>query len=449
MSVSPSISLGPRFTAQAIGRAVALLGAMILLAYLLFETSFIITPTVVALLCIALLVEFVFFVQRTNREVSRFFDSIRHADFSHRVDPKLRGAGFEELAQSMREVTERLQAFRNAGESDRLQLKSIVEHVPVPMFGVIANERVVLHNHAARRLFGTRPAASVEDLERISLELVKAIHRQIPGQSTLINIPSEDADVHKMTLSLTEIIVGNEHQKLITLQNIGDALAASELEAWQQMAQVLAHEIMNSLTPVASLANTAKTLLDDESGNSQAQAREAISTVAHRADSLMGFVQGYRRFTRLPAPTMETLCVSALLSDMASLVSAEIEKAGITLNVETPEIDLQLRGDRQQLEQVLINLVRNAMDALAQIDQPEIRLVGRRDRRGRVVIEVQDNGDGIPESMRDRVFVPYFSTRSGGSGVGLALTRQVMIAHGGSVTIADAEPNGTRIGLVF
>ncbi|MEL7023961.1 MAG: ATP-binding protein [Pseudomonadota bacterium] len=449
MSASPSISLGHRFTVQATGRAVALLGAMILLAYLLFETSFIITPTVVALLCIALLVEFVFFVQRTNREVSRFFDSIRHADFSHRVDPKLKGAGFEELARSMREITERLQILRNAGESEKLQSRSIVEHVPVPMFSVIASERVVLHNHAARRLFGTRPAASVEDLARISPGLVKAIREQIPGQSTLINIPSEDSDVHKMTLSLTEIVVGNEHQRLITLQNIGDALAASELEAWQQMAQVLAHEIMNSLTPVASLANTARTLLDDESGNSQTQAREAISTVAQRADSLMGFVQGYRRFTRLPAPKMDTLSVSELLSDMELLVSAEVLAAGISLTAQTPANDLQLRGDRQQLEQVLINLVRNAMDALASIDQPEIRLIGRRNRRGRVVIEVQDNGDGIPESMRDRVFVPYFSTRTGGSGVGLALTRQVMIAHGGSVTITDAEPQGTRIGMVF
>ena len=441
--------LGRQFGTQTAGRAALLLATMILLAYLLFQTRFVITPAVVAMVCLGLLIEFVFFVQRTNREVSRFFDSVRHADFSHRIDPSLRGAGFEELSRSMREVAERLQTLRQMGEEDRLRLQSIVEHVPVPMFGVIDNARVVLHNHAARRLFGARPISTVDDLTHISPALVKAIAHQVPGQTTLVRIASEDGVDHRMTLSLTEIIVGQEHQRLVTLQNISDALAASELEAWQQMAQVLAHEIMNSLTPVASLANTARTLLEEHERLDLEQARGAIATVAQRADSLMSFVQGYRRFTRLPTPNKQEIDVAALLHTMHSLVSSELDSAGIQLQVKLPVNKLRVSADREQLEQVLINLIRNSLDALSNVSEPCIQLVGRQDRRNRTVIEVHDNGSGIPASLRERVFVPYFSTRSGGSGVGLALTRQVMIAHGGSVIIADAVPHGARVALVF
>ncbi|MEM7083960.1 MAG: ATP-binding protein [Pseudomonadota bacterium] len=443
------MNLGRQFGVQATLRALVLLASMMLLSYLLFKTDFYITPVVTAALCAGLVVEFVFFVRRTNREVARFFESVRHADFSHRFDPSLKGAGFQELARSMREVVERLQDLRRTGEEDRLRLQALVEHVPVPMFGVIGQERIVQHNHAVRRFFGSTPVTSVDDLERFGPELPAAIRSKKPGQSALVRLKMEDGSAQRMTLSLTEIVVGQEQQRLVTLQNISDELAASELEAWQQMAQVLAHEIMNSLTPVASLADTARELLKSDDENKRAQAQDAIATVAHRAESLMHFVQGYRRFSRLPEPVLETINAETLLHAMVSVIEAEAETAGITLSISAPSSGVQLRADRHQLEQVVINVLHNAMAAVADAETPTIQLACSISRQGRPTIEISDNGPGIPPELRERVFVPYYSTRDDGSGVGLALTRQVMIAHGGTASIGDATGGGARIILRF
>ncbi|MEM1263934.1 MAG: ATP-binding protein [Pseudomonadota bacterium] len=443
------VSLGRQFGVQSTLRAIALVSVMLLLSFLVFRTSLVITPLVTGVIGIALVVEFVFFVRRTNREVARFFDSIRHADFSHRVDPSLQGAGFQDLARSMRDVVERLQRMRRSGEDERLRLRALVEHVPIPMFSVVGFERVVLHNHAARRFFAAKPVTTVEDLERFGPELATAVRDQLPGQSSLVRLYDGDNLTERMTLSLTEIQVGQEHQRLVTLQSISDALAASELEAWQQMAQVLAHEIMNSLTPVASLAETANTLLASDTPAERQQARDAIATVAERASSLMSFVQGYRRFSRLPAPQLESIDVGSMLSAMAAFVAVDLEQAGIDVAIDTPAAGLELQADRQQLEQLLINLLRNAIDALATVDAPAIQLRARLGRHGRPIIEVADNGPGIDAQLRERVFVPYFSTRKGGSGVGLSLTRQVMHAHEGSVSVGESEAGGALVTLRF
>ncbi|MEM8984466.1 MAG: ATP-binding protein [Pseudomonadota bacterium] len=442
-------SLGRQFGVQSTLRALLLVGVMLLLSFLVFRTSLVVTPIVTGAVAVVLLVEFMFFVRRTNREVARFFDSIRHADFSHRVDPALRGAGFQDLARSMRDVVERLQRMRRSGESERLRLRALIEHVPIPMFSVVDEDRVVLHNHAARRFFAAAPVTTTKDLDRFGPDLTTAIREQTPGQSTLVRLADGNDVAQRMTLSLTEITVGQEHQRLVTLQNISDELAASELEAWQQMAQILAHEIMNSLTPVASLAETANALLATDSPADRQQARDAIATVAERASSLMSFVQGYRRFTRLPEPHFEPIDIPAMLNAMVALVAVERDKAGIAISVDAPPAGLTLHADRQQLEQVLINLVRNAIDALAAAPAPRIHLRARLARDGRPLIEVADNGPGIPLENRDRVFVPYFSTRRGGSGVGLSLTRQVMIAHGGSASIGESDDGGALVTLRF
>lgn len=444
-----SSSLRRHFAVQATLRAIVLLATMLTLSLVILQTPWVITPLVLGLACIGLVIEFVLFVQRTNREVARFFDSIRHGDFTHRIDPSLRGARFQELAESMRSVVDRLQQMRRVGEEDRLRLQAIVEHVPVPMFSVVSQDRVVLHNHAARRLFAASPVTTLEDLDRFGPELGVAVREQMPGQSRVVRLALAEGGVQRMTMSLTEIVVGQVRQRLVTLQNISDVLAASELEAWQQMAQVLAHEIMNSLTPVASLAGTAQTLLATGGEEDLTRARSAVDTVARRADTLMAFVQGYRQFTRLPAPVLSTLDAGRLLRDIALLVAEDVERAGIKLRIDTPAVGPQLRADRGQLEQVVINLVRNAVDALSETTAPQIHLSASIGREGRAKIDVSDNGPGIPPELRERVFVPYYTTREQGTGVGLALTRQVMLAHGGTVDIADAALGGAQVTLRF
>jgi len=235
----------------------------------------------------------------------------------------------------------------------------------------------------------------------------------------------------------------------VALQNISSDLDASELEAWEQMARVLAHEIMNSLTPVASLAGTASDLLASDGPGEREKAREAIGTVAERADSLMEFVQAYRSFSRLPAPSIQTVSARSLLERVQRLMAAEIEARDVQWLVDIEPSNLDIDVDPDQLELVLINLLRNALHAVAACDTPSIEMTVRLDRQGALRIEVADNGPGVPQARRDRIFVPYFSTRRGGSGIGLALSRQVMSAHGGSITVRDNAPTGARFRLQF
>ncbi len=438
-----------RFEVQVTARVALIVGMLLLVFYLLFRTDLVITLVLLVAVSAILVVELALFVRRTNLDVAGFFENLRHAEFSHVMRPGLQGAGFDELATSMRDVVDRLQAMRRSGEEEQLRLRALVEHVPIPMFGLFADDRVVLHNHAARRFFGSPPVRSVDDLARFGPELVQAVRTQTPGQAALIRLETSETATQRMSLSLTELVVGQKRQRLMTLQNISDELAATELEAWQQMAQVLAHEIMNSLTPVASLADTARSLLVSKNVADHDKAHEAIKTVAQRADSLMTFVQGYRRFTRLPAPTRTQIDLGKLLRAIAEIPMTESDQPAISVEVVTTPAMIQLYADQAQLEQVLINLLRNAVVAVRVADSPQVQLRASLDRHGRIEIEVADNGPGVPAELRERVFVPYYSTRDEGSGIGLALTRQVMIAHGGTAELATSDLGGTAVRLRF
>jgi len=245
---------------------------------------------------------------------------------------------------------------------------------------------------------------------------------------------------------------------LISLQDIQTELDATEAEAWQDLVRVLTHEIMNSITPVTSLAATAAELTDGvrkRAGRDEALAEDledlhdAVTTVARRADSLNQFVESYRQITRLAPPEKKRVSVAGLLESAAKLARAEWGEQGARLDVEIEPPGLDVNADPDLLEPVLLNLLRNAWQATDGIDAPGVRLTARLNRRGRVVIEVTDNGPGVPEDLRTRVFVPFFTTKPGGSGVGLALARQVMTAHGGFIRVDDAPGGGARFTLTF
>lgn len=388
--------------------------------------------------------------RRTNLALSRFLDAVRHADFTQGFAMSGEGAGFVELGAAMTALIRQFQNSRAAQEQDIRTLRAIIDHVPAPLLKLKPDGSLVLLNNAARRLFAPQSLSKLSDLARYGHALPEIFTDIAPGENRLLSLRLADGEV-RVGLSVAEIISGQQRQRIYALQNLSGALEATEIEAWQQLVQVLTHEIMNSLTPVASLSKTASDLLARAETDREAiiDAREAVETVARRADSLMQFVGSYRSLTRLPKPHLEKIALMDFLDRLERLVAAELERRRIRLRCSVSPQSLLLLADRAQLEQMLINLVQNAMEALSETATPEIRIEARIGVRGRVLITVGDNGPGVRDDIAARIFVPFFTTKRGGSGIGLALARQIMAGHKGSIALEQAKGGGAAFTLRF
>lgn len=397
------------------------------------------------------------FINRTNRELARFLEAIRHADYSQRFDLKDMGSGFGELATAFTDILNRLYERRSRLETELRALKALVDHTPVPLLTVHADSSITLQNNAARRLFGAAHVTQLRDLVQFGASLHEAVAQAVPGQRELVTFSVEGVD-YKLTLAASENIIAGESSRLISLQDIQTELNATEAEAWQDLVRVLTHEIMNSITPVTSLAATARDMVDDIEKKVDRESplrsdlkdlRDAVHTVAQRGDSLTQFVTSYRQITRLAPPEKKRLRIAELFESVMRLVRAEWPDRAAILSIRVEPAELDLYADRDLLEPVILNLLRNAFQATGNLPSPRIELNARLNRRGNIVISVGDNGPGVPADIATKIFVPFFTTKKEGSGVGLALARQVMTAHGGFVRVADSDLGGALFTLTF
>ena len=431
--------------------------AMAVVMWLLLEPGYH-SATLLSAIVLALLVaELWRYVSRTNREVARFLDAVRFADYSQRFDFEKAGSGFASLGRTFTAIIEEMRERRTDQESDMRHLKALVEHIPVPLMTVHADDAITLQNNAARRLFGSTHVTRVNDLTQFGPGFARAVDEAIPGDRELVAFTVEGAE-YRLTLAATEIIIGGNRERLISLQDIQSEIDATQAEAWQDLVRVLTHEIMNSITPVTSLAQTAAELVDDivrETGPESPLAEEledvqsAVATVARRSDSLMQFIDSYRQISRLAPAEKKRVALGDLFETATSLARAEWDDPRVALSTSIEPSGLYVYADRDLLEPVLLNLLRNAWQATKGQEQPSIELRGALNRRGNTVIEIRDNGHGVPDEIATKIFVPFFTTREGGSGVGLALARQVMIAHGGFIRLGQKSDAGTTFTLTF
>ena len=243
-----------------------------------------------------------------------------------------------------------------------------------------------------------------------------------------------------------------QEYSLVSLHNIQSELEEQEMEAWQKLIRVLTHEIMNSITPIASLAGTVNGMLN---GAGQVEdetiddVRQALQTIQRRSEGLLRFVDTYRNLTHLPTPEFQILPVAELFDRVAQLMRPQLEEQGTSLAVEVEPRSLELTADAGQIEQVLINLLRNAAQALDGQQGGRIGLRARMDGRGRPLIEVSDDGPGIVTEALDKIFIPFFTTRQDGSGIGLSLCRQIMRLHRGTIGARSQPGEETVFALRF
>ena len=329
------------------------------------------------------------------------------------------------------------------------------------MISLANNGQLTLWNNAARRLFGAVDLAQASHLQQFGEAFYRAITDIRVGERRLVKLLSDDQEL-TLAVVASEMTSAGHSEKILSLQNIQQELDDTQLDAWQELVRVLTHEILNSITPVASLSKTSVQLLEDltdrlsaelelsdELGDELADIKEAVETVARRSDGLMNFVASYRKLTRLPSPQRESFSIRDLFDGLMRIMAARDDASNIAVTTRIMPESLMLQADRAMIEQILINLLQNASQANTSKATVEVSLGARLNRRGQIAIEVADNGPGIPAALVKRVFVPFFTTRRDGSGVGLALSRQIMIAHGGNISAGRAPAGGALITLNF
>lgn len=443
-------------------RILLLIGTIALWLYLIFQTEYYVTITLLSATIIFQSVWLIQYVEQTNKKLTRFLNSIRYSDFSRSFKKHEVGSSFDELNQAFSGVIEEFKKERAEKHESYQYLQTVVQHIGIGLISFNHSGKTELINTAAKRLFNIPTLLHIEELKNINDSLYKAVTELKGGNRTLVRISREN-EAMQLAIYATEFRMHEEHYKLVSFQNIHTELEEKEMEAWQNLTQVLAHEMMNSITPIASLSDTVHMLLNrnvtPENGiytiaeESLKDVKEALETIKNRSKGLMQFVNSYRDFTQIPEPNYEVFNIQHILQRVKNLNKGESESQDVEITVNVDPATLEVTADPHLIEQVLINLTKNAFRALEEVENARIQLVGRLNEEGRVIIQVKDNGPGIKPENQHKIFIPFYTTdrptSRGGSGIGLSLSRQILRKHRGTLKVESDIKSGTVFTLLF
>jgi nitrogen fixation/metabolism regulation signal transduction histidine kinase len=446
------------FRAGAVLRIVLLAASLLLLSTLLSQARLYATTAFVALLIVYQVVSLIRYVERTNLDLSRFLRSIRYGDFTQSFSSGGRGASFDRLNAAFTEVVDEFQKARTEKEEQAQYFQMIVQHIGIGLIAFTPDGEIRLLNTAAKRLLRVNRLENIDSLRTLSDELAGTLRSMKSGDRTLVKAVVDGEMLH-LTVFAREMKLREQHLTVVSIQNIRSELDEKEVEAWQKLIRVLTHEIMNSITPISSLASTVNGMLGSGSSgeaiahpltpDSVQDIRTAVGTIEKRSRGLLHFVEAYRKLMRTPSPRFQIVRVSDLFRQVEQLMRSHFQKGRVAFSLNVEPESLEVTADPELVEQVLINLLLNAVEATQNREDPVIGLSGRMGAHGRVILEVSDNGPGIPKEVQDRMFVPLFTTKPSGSGIGLSLSRQIMRQHRGMIQVNSDAGKQTTFVLRF
>jgi len=438
-----------RFRINCIIRVILLGAFSWLFFYLLFRTNLYTALFILGVFILYQIYALIYYVEKTNRDLARFFQSIRYEDFSQTFKVEGYGSSFDSLKAVFSEVMNAFRKTRAEKEEHFRYLQTVVQHIGIGLIAFQPDGEVELINTAAKRLLNVASLKNIKSLESMSKPLVDALLRLRSRESALVKVEDENELLH-LALYATEFKLRAQEFSLVSIQNIHSELEEKEMEAWQKLIRVLTHEIMNSITPIASLTSTISNLIREAYGKKVEPKKldsevlqdiqQAMQTIQKRSQGLLHFVDAYRNLTLIPKPNFQIFPVRELFDRVRKLMQVNIEKNSIRFKVNVDPETLELTADPELVEQVLINLMLNAFQAVEGRKDAQIELKAFLDGRGRIVIQVLDNGPGIPKENIEKIFVPFFSTKEEGSGIGLSLSRQILRLHNAYLGV-HSEPN--------
>ncbi|MDP4262384.1 MAG: HAMP domain-containing sensor histidine kinase [Bacteroidota bacterium] len=400
-------------------------------------------------------VEFYGFQRKAHNELEQFVESVHYRDFSRYFDVKHAPVDIQSLRKGFNEINTTFKIISKEKETQYQYLQKILELVDT---GILSYEEksaeIVWMNEPLKKMLQLPYLKTIYSLGKRDEPLANEIIALKPGESKIATAHLERASF-KILLSATAFQTDGKLYKLIAFQNVNEALDETESKAWQKLLSVLTHEIMNSVAPISSLAETLKSrlqqsvgVLNNDSGSVD-DLEIGIETIKRRSEGLLKFAETYRNLNRITKPNLRKVYVRDIFESLLQLMQPTLEQKNIELETILKDTDLVIEADTSLLEQMLINLVVNAIEAVKEKPNPRIVLTGYIANNRKTVIKVADNGNGISAEILDKIFIPFFSTKKNGSGIGLSLCKQIMMLHKGNIQVQSIEGEGTAFLLQF
>lgn len=435
-------------------RVILLFITLLALSFSISEKQFVFDIFLVPVILLQL-VNFYRLHQKAQEEVQQFVESIHYRDFSRHYNVKQAPVDLQSLRMSFNEINSTFKVISKEKEAQYQYLQKVLELVDTGILSFeLQSGDVIWMNESFKKIIQVPYLKTIHSLDKRDHLLYTQILGLTPGESIISTIHREKDNL-RVVLSATVFKTEEIQFKLIAFQNVNEALEETESKAWQKLLSVMTHEIMNSVAPISSLANTMQNRLKkfahetpDPSGIAE-DLELGIETIRKRSEGLLKFTETYRNLNKITKANLAKVFISELFDNIHRLMQPTLLQKNIEATIILKEPLLFADIDVDLIEQVLINLILNAIDALKSKTDPKIILSAYTDTEHKLIIKLADNGAGMPEDVLDKIFVPFFSTKKNGSGIGLSLCKQIMRIHKGNITVQSKENEGTAFFLQF
>jgi two-component system nitrogen regulation sensor histidine kinase NtrY len=428
-----------------------------LLGYLIVKDQSFRYSLICLIAIVVLTISLISYLNSTNRKVRFFFDSVRNDDSSLSFPVDTKNKTFRELNKSMNTVNQQIQKLKIENRSQEQYFQILIEHLATGIITYDSKGYILHANSSAKKLLSIEVLTHIQQIERIDEKLYQTIKNIRPSERRLISI-SNDQDEIQLSLKATSFRSNNAELVILSIQDIKSELEEKELESWMKLIRVLMHEIMNSITPITSLSETLSHIYGSDgmpvspeqvTSKTITTTLQGLNVIKEQGKGLMSFVESFRKLTRVPEPEKKNFKVSDLISRVQILYSSLNKSDRVSLSVSLKDPEQEILADQNLISQVLLNLVKNALEANEDNPDGQIKIVTGTDTNNRPEICVIDNGPGIPEENIDEIFVPFFTTRQTGSGIGLSISKQIMRVHCGNLKVKSIPGKETVFCLSF
>ena len=424
-------------------------------AFFFFGGQYILAGLSVVLL-VLLTTFLIHYVNQTNRKIAYFFDAIKNEDFTLRFPEKLTVKSLEELNHSLNMLNEMIQDIHLKKLAQEQYYQEVIKQADIGILTINEKGHILFANPTIEKLLNYHPLNHVKQLNQIDKELYALFKDLKPFESRIFQLENE-REKTQLSLKCTSISVDDQALLLVVAQDIHKELDEKETDSWVKLIRVLTHEIMNTITPITSISESIlkyftpkhEKLALELSENQFESTAKGLEVIKEQGIDLMEFVQSYRSFLNIPKPDKKLVQAKPLLEKVKVLMNQKNQNGHIDFNVTAEPVDLELYIDEKQISQILINLTKNALQSLKNQEKGKITIIASNTPSGKKYIRVSDNGPGIPEDLVDEIFVPFFTTKDSGTGIGLSLSKQIMQLHGGTMKVHSIPFKETSFVLGF
>jgi nitrogen fixation/metabolism regulation signal transduction histidine kinase len=415
--------------------------------YVAFNTYFWLTSIWIFIIDIGVIVVLLKFVQKEYKKLSHFLLSVNQEDFTPPFSKSFQDL---DLNKAFNQLSQVIVTLRDKAQVNYHYLQTIINQIDTAILCIGNSGKIVLANKSSNKLFKKSVLRNIDSLKISNENLPELLKKLKTGEKKLVKFEIEGG-VYSYSIQVSKFKLLKDKFSLYSFQNVQSELEQNELESWQKLTRVLTHEIMNSAIPIANLSGIVfKILFDEDQFNKNvdteqvADIKESIETIKTRSAGLVKFVEATRSFTKMPKPEFQDVNIESTINRILSLLKPKLKDSGININTNFPSEEITILADQALIEQAFLNIILNAIDALLGTHKPVLNIEVKKNDKNRILVIIKDNGKGITSEELENIFIPFYTTKIDGSGIGLSLTRQIMYLHKGNI-YATSVPNKSTV----